>query len=53
MSNILDAQELSATETRGFIDDNFLRGLGTNFTLENLYQEQDDIYTLGSEIDGR
>ena len=46
-------QELSATETRGFIDDNFLRGLGTNFTLENLYREQDDIYTLGRTINNR
>ena len=46
-------QELSATETRGFIDDAFLQGLGSNFTLENLYQEQDDIYTLGWDINNR
>ena len=40
-------QEFTATETRGFIDDNFLLDLGISVTLDTFYKEQDNIYTLG------
>ena len=40
-------QELTATESRGFVDDNFLRYVGSKVTLETLYSEQDRLYNLG------
>ena len=40
-------QELTATESRGFVDDNFLRYVGSKVTLETLYNEQDRLYNLG------
>ena len=42
-------QELTATETRGFVNDNFVRYLGSRITLDHLYDEQFRIYNLGNE----
>jgi len=39
-------KELTATESRGFVDDNFLRYVGSKVTLETLYSEQDRLYNL-------
>lgn len=50
MGEIFAVKEFTATETRGFIDDAFLLDLGINASLESLYKEQDDIYTLGSQL---
>ena len=40
-------KELTATETRGYISDDFLASIGHTLDLENLYEEQEIIYNLG------
>ena len=40
-------KELTATESRGFISDEFLADIGDGLDLEDLYVEQDNIYNLG------
>ena len=40
-------KELTATETRGYISDEFLASIGDDLDLENLYTEQEIIYNLG------
>ena len=40
-------KELTATETRGYISDEFLASIGNTLDLENLYTEQEIIYNLG------
>ena len=40
-------KELTATETRGYISDEFLASIGNDLDLENLYTEQEIIYNLG------
>ena len=40
-------KELSATESRGFVDDNFLMAVGDTITEEDLFIEQQNIYNLG------
>ena len=40
-------KELTATETRGYISDEFLASIGSSVDLETLYTEQEIIYNLG------
>ena len=40
-------KELTATETRGYISDDFLASIGKTLDLETLYLEQEIIYNLG------
>ena len=40
-------KELTATETRGYISDEFLENIGGSLDLESLYREQEAIYNLG------
>ena len=40
-------KELTATETRGYISDEFLENIGYSLDLETLYREQEAIYNLG------
>ena len=44
-------KELTATETRGYISDQFLAEIGDTVTLETLYMEQENIYNLGKISD--
>ena len=44
-------KELTATETRGYISDEFLASIGNTLDLENLYTEQEIIYNLGMICD--
>ena len=45
-------KELTATETRGYISDEFLASIGNTLDLENLYTEQEIIYNLGMMLFG-